>query len=59
MEKKIYVQPQTMPIGLQPSVIMGGSPVGGGGDKAGDSFNELSRKREVNTGDNGIWKDVK
>lgn len=59
MAKKIYVQPQTLTIGLQPSVIMGGSHIGGSDDQAGDGFNELSRKREVNTGDNGIWKDVK
>lgn len=59
MAKKIYIQPQTLTIGLQPSVIMGGSPIGGSDNKADDSFNELSRKREVNTGDNGIWKDIK
>lgn len=59
MAKKIYIQPQTLTIGMQPSVIMGGSDVSGGNDMADDGFNELSRKREVNTGDNGIWKDVK
>lgn len=58
MAKKIYVQPQTLTIGLQLSVIMEGT-VGGSDNKADNGFNELSRKREVNTGDNGIWKNVK
>lgn len=59
MTKKIYVQPQTLAIGLQPSVIMDGSPIGGSDNRADGDFSELSRKREVNTGDNGIWKDMK
>lgn len=59
MNKKKYVQPQLQAIGIQPSVIMEGSPVGGSGNKANDTFDELSRKRGANTGETGIWKESK